>query len=311
MDKSLIISPVNNSSIHVRISPLLTLSAGAVCISFAGVFVKLLGMEKMGPTAIAFWRTLFGAAILFTWTALRNNRVTLPPVVAGWTILAGFIFFLDLFFWHRSILYAGVGMATILANTQVFGTAVLSFFIFKENLSVKFFAAAVCAIAGVSLLIGIGSDIEFSVRYLKGVAFGLLTGLVYAHYIITLKVAGQRQEKPSFLTLMAWTSLFSALFLGAAGSLEPGPLLPPDLSSTLLLFALALVAQVLGWWAIASSLPKIDASRGGLALLLQPVLASVWGVLFFGEYLTLIQIAGALITLAAIYVGSFRTKPVV
>ncbi|MEW5995163.1 MAG: EamA family transporter, partial [Candidatus Zixiibacteriota bacterium] len=60
------------------------------------------------------------------------------------------------------------------------------------------------------------------------------------------------------------------------------------------------------WWAIASSLPKINASRSGLALLLQPVLATVWGVLFFGEYLTPIQIAGALITLAAIYVGSVR-----
>jgi drug/metabolite transporter (DMT)-like permease len=299
---------VNTSSTNVRISPLLTLSAGAVCISFAGVFVKLLGMGKMGPTAIGFWRTLFGAGILFTWSALRNKRLKLPPLVLRWSILAGFIFFLDLFFWHRSILYAGVGMATMLANTQVFGTAILSYFVFKEKLSFKFFASAICAIAGVALLIGVGSSIEFSAKYMKGVAFGLLTGLVYANYIVTIKVSGQKEKTLSFLTLMAWISLFSAIFLGTAGVLENDKLMPPDLESIGILFALALVAQAIGWWAISSSLPKIDASRSGLALLLQPVLATVWGVFFFGEYLSLVQVAGATITLAAIYIGSVRGR---
>lgn len=288
--------------------PLAILSAGAVCISFAAIFVKLLGMDKMGLTAIAFWRTLFGSAILFTWSALRHDRLTLTASVMRWSVLAGFIFFLDLFFWHRSILYAGAGMATILANTQVFGTAVLSFLIFKEKLTFKFFAAAVCAVAGVALLIGLGSEIELTVRYLKGIAFGLLTGIVYANYIVVVKIAGQSESKPSFLTLMAWVSLFSALFLGIVGLLEKGRFMPPDLISVFILFALALVAQALGWWAIASSLPKIAASRSGLALLLQPVLATVWGVFFFHEYLTPVQIGGALITLVAIYAGSVRNR---
>jgi hypothetical protein len=37
----------------------LLLSFGAICISFAAIFVKLLG-DTVGPTAIGFWRTLFG-----------------------------------------------------------------------------------------------------------------------------------------------------------------------------------------------------------------------------------------------------------
>jgi len=299
---------VNSLRLNSGIAPLLTLSAGAVCISFAGVFVKLLGMEKMGPTAIAFWRVLFGAAFLFTWSALRNDRLVLTASVLRWSVLAGFIFFLDLFFWHRSILYSGVGMATILANTQVFGTAILGFLIFKEKLSFKFFTAAFCAVAGVALLIGLGSKIEFSVRYLEGVTFGLLTGLVYANYIIVVKIAGHSEPKPGFITLMAWISLFSALFLGVTGLCEEDPFMPPDLISVIILLALALIAQALGWWAISSSLPKIDASRSGLALLLQPVLATFWGVFFFSEYLTIIQIVGAIVTLVAIYIGSVKVR---
>ncbi|HWR82866.1 MAG TPA: DMT family transporter, partial [Candidatus Deferrimicrobium sp.] len=283
--------------------PLLTLAAGAICISFAPVFVKMLAAGNMGPTAIAFWRTFIGAVILFAWSVARNETLSLQAPVMRWSGLAGFVFFLDLFFWHRSILYAGAGIATILANTQVFGTAVLSFLIFKERLSLKFFAAALGAVVGVALLIGLGSHVALASNYIRGVVFGLLTGLAYANYIVTLKLAGHK-HRTSFVTLMAWTSLYSALFLGVATLIEHDRMAPPDLTALALLAALALVAQVLGWWAISSSLPKIAASRSGLTLLLQPVLATVWGVLFFNELLAPMQIVGALFTLAAIYVGS-------
>ena len=197
-------------------------------------------------------------------------------------------------------------MATILANTQVFATAVLSFLIFKERLGVTFLVAAVAAVIGVTLLVGIGSDFELTALYLRGVVFGLLTGLVYAHYLVTIKFAGQRQQSTDFIVLIAWTSLFSALFLGSSALIEGGVLLPPDWWTVFILFSLALVAQALGWWAIATSLSKIEASRSSLILLLQPVLATVWGVLFFSEHLTWMQLAGAVITLGAIYVGSIR-----
>ena len=39
---------------------------------------------------------------------------------------------------------------------------------------------------------------------------------------------------------------------------------------------------------------------------LQPVLATVWSAILFGETLAPLQILGALVTLAAIYAGSVR-----
>ena len=47
--------------------------------------------------------------------------------------------------------------------------------------------------------------------------------------------------------------------------------------------------------------------RGGLILLLQPALATVWGALIFGEKLEPSQIVGVLITLGAVYLGSVTT----
>jgi len=290
----------------------MVLLAGAVCISFAAIFVKLLSIRGMGPTAIAFWRMILGAGILFLWATVTCQKIILPRSILRWTVVAGLLFFLDLFFWHRSIIYSGAGMATILANTQVFVTAMLGYLIFKERLSLRFFIAALSAIGGVILLAGVGSEIEFSRLYINGVLFGLLTGLVYAHYIVVLKLAGHEQHRFSFISLMAWTSLFGALFLGVATlSTERGALFPPDWLSFFIVFALALVAQAVGWWAISQSLPKIPASRSGLILLLQPVLATVWGVIFFEEYLTIIQILGATITLTAIYIGTVSSRKIV
>ena len=289
------------------LAPLLVLMSGAVCVSFAAIFVKLIGEARLGPTAVGFWRTLFGGLILILLATAGRRRVVLNPRLFLFSLLAGFIFFLDLFFWHRSIYCSGAGMATVLANTQVFFTALLSFLVFRERLSVRFFASAAGAVIGITLLVGlIGEEITLTTRYLEGVAFGLATGIVYAHYLVTVKWSGQNGNLPEVVTFMAWTSLFAAMFLGTAGLMEPGPMVPPDLQSLGLLLALAVVAQALGWCAITGSLRKLDASRAGLILLLQPTLAMVWGVLFFAEQLTFSQAVGAAVTLAAIYFGGLK-----
>ncbi len=292
----------NNSSLRA----LLVLAFGALCISFAAIFVKVLGRDVLGPTAIGFWRTIFGAAILFGWVIVKGGSLKMPASIVGFSLVAGFVFFLDLFFWHRSIVFAGAGMATILANTQVFFVSVVGYLLFKERLSLLFVVAVVAAFGGVVLLIGVGSDVEFSTVYVNGVVFGLLTGIVYGTYLLTLKKAGHRPDCPSMLTVIAWTSLFTAFFCGVSMLIESDPYIPPDLYSVLILFALALVAQAVGWYVISRTLPKLRASQSALILLLQPVLATVWGVIFFAEHLTLLQIVGAAITLMAIYAGSVR-----
>jgi drug/metabolite transporter (DMT)-like permease len=282
---------------------IIKLCFGAFCISFAPVFVKMLGMEIMSPTSIAFWRTGLGAVLLFTLAFIRKKSVMISIHIIPWTMLAGLLFSIDLFFWHRSIVYSGAGIATILANTQVFGTAVLSFFIFRENLSVKFVISALVAFGGVALLVGFGSDIKMTSRYLKGIFYGLITGLAYANYLVTLKYAGHKQSLPDFVTLMAWVSLFTAIFLGATTAVEHHDIMPPNWYSFFILLLLALVAQTFGWWSISSGLSQVSASRAGLIILLQPVLAMVWGMILFSEKLSIMQMLGAGLTLAAIYFG--------
>lgn len=284
--------------------PLITLAFGALCISFAPVFVKMLGVEILGPTAIAFWRTLIGSAILFLLAILRGESLKIPGKVFKLAVLAGLFFCFDLFVWHRSIIYAGAGIATILGNTQVFWLALIGVVLFKEKISISFLGAVLAAFIGVVLLVGVGSFESFDSSYIEGIVFGLMTGIFYSCYTTTLKTAGHHEISFGFVSLMAYTSFFCALFLGVSTVVEEDPALPPDMYSWLVLIGLALVAQALGWWMISRSLPHVDASKSGMVLLLQPTLATVWGALFFAERLSLLQIIGAMVTLAAIYFGS-------
>lgn len=263
----------------------------------------------MTPTAIGFWRSFLGALILFSWGSLGKKSLILEPSLMRWTILAGFFFSFDLFFWHRSIIYAGAGLSTILGNTQVFGSAILGYFIFKDRLSLKFFIAAIAAMGGVVLLVGVGSDVEFNELYMRGIIYGLMTGLSYAAYLVTVKYAGHKQKLPDFVTLMAWISLYTAFFMGIMSAIEGESILPPDLYSWAVLVALALLVQSIGWRAISEGLSRLEAYRAGLILLLQPILATIWGMIMFAEQFTIVQLTGALITLAAIYIGGVARKP--
>ncbi|HEY1992507.1 MAG TPA: EamA family transporter, partial [Gammaproteobacteria bacterium] len=93
------------------------LIVGAVMISFSAVFVKLVHVP---PTVSGFYRVFFGGVILLAVVLWRHEHPRLDR--ASWIklLLAGLCFALDLFFWHRSILYVGPGVATLLANFQVF-----------------------------------------------------------------------------------------------------------------------------------------------------------------------------------------------
>ncbi len=315
------------------LKPAALLALGAICISFAPVFVKLLLQQGMGPTPIALWRLLFGGALFFTLSLALGGSLKLRAGVSKWALIAGALFAIDLFVWHQSILLVGAGMATILGNMQVFATSMLGRAIFKERLRALFKIAVPLGIVGVVLLTGVGSGVDLSQDYLLGVGFGLSTAVVYALYLITLKSssmssASQEEEtakayqknqnrnrnrnrnRNSALTdtatLLGWISFVSAALLLVAGAIEGETSLPPNTLSWFYSFALALIAQVIGWLLIYNSLAKLPASRSALILLLQPTFATIWGALLFSESMTLLQLTGAALTLSAIYLGGAK-----
>ncbi len=57
---------------------------------------------------------------------------------------------------------------------------------------------------------------------------------------------------------------------------------------------------------ITRGLPHVQAGTAGLLILLQPTLAFVWDIVFFARPTTLVDVAGAVLALGAIYLGTVR-----
>lgn len=288
----------------------LRLLVGAVMISFAPVFVRLV---ELPATVIGFYRTFVGGVVLLVWVLARGVplRVSRPAFLA--LAVGGAAFAVDLAMWHRSVWYVGPGLLTLLANFQVFVLALVGVLFFGERVHLRLVVSIVLAVVGLGLIVGLRWDL-LDDQYRWGLILGLLTAGAYATYILCLRwatmhvpvgdAAGATPPTRAPGRDLALASLIAAGLLGVGAWVEGESLIVTSLRDGGLLVAYALVAQVLGWILISSALGHVPASRVGLILLLQPALAFVWDVLLFARPVTMRESVGATLALAGIYFGS-------
>jgi drug/metabolite transporter (DMT)-like permease len=145
-----------------------------------------------------------------------------------------------------------------------------------------------------------------------GYLYGSIVGATYAVMLIAMRYAKDNAGKsyPEILSL-ALIFIVSTLTIAIDSVfIEHASLLVPSMSSHLLMAATALVCQTIGWYLIKITITRIPAYEGSLLLILQPILATIWGIMFFGEPLSLVQLSGVIMASAGIivYQLSFASK---
>lgn len=287
-------------------------AAGALLIASAPLLVKNVVPDPLGPFACAFWRTLLGGVALAVLALLWGASLRLDRATARLAQLAGLLFALDLGTWHEAIRVmprAGAGLATVLANTQVVWVALVGVFVLKEPRSPRLAVGVGLALAGVSLVAGAWTPAgEVEIGHV-GVILGLLTGIWYAAFLLTLRHALRRPAAPSALAFMAWASLSTALFAGLIALLRGEAMHFDGARAWASVLGLALVVQAAAWWLLTRNLARVPAALGALLLLLQPTFATIGGVVFHGEALTAYEGLGAALILAGIYLGATARRP--
>ena len=274
------------------------LLAGVTAISFSPLAVKLV---TFSPTVSAFYRAFYAAIFFLIISIFRywrekgpgHYRWLMPSVVAG--VFLG----IDLTFWHKTIIFLGAGPATFLGNSQVIFVALFAAFIFRERIPAIYYITVVMVLAGLYLLT---TAVTVSVGRTEGYVMGLTVGFTYAGMLIGLRYAKELSagEYPELLSLGAIFSAAAALIALYAASVEHSSLLVWDGRSHAIMIATAFTCQTLGWYLITKSITEIPAHEGSLLLLLQPLLATLWGCIFFLEPLGLLQVIGIVLTLAGI-----------
>lgn len=285
---------------NLMANPRLRLFAGAALISLSPVWVKLVDVSA---TTSGFYRVFIGSIALGLYLAVTRKRLQFGTRVWQLLTLAALFFALDLWFWHRSIIFIGPGLATLLANFQVFILMLAGIFFLGQKPGVPQLIAIPLALMGLAMIVGLDWQ-ALPGDYRAGVVYGLLTALVYAGYLLTMRFSRQGVEKGMPTREIAIVSALSAAMLGVTALAEGQSLAVPTLTDVAWLTAYGVLSHCLGYILIVSSLPQVSTTEAGIALLLQPTLSFAWDVLFFARPLTAIELTGAVVALGAIYLGS-------
>ena len=117
------------STVNKSIKGSLSILTGAFLISFSPVFVKLVDLQ---PTVSGFYRMFFGCISLLVIFLIKNNENPFKRKISKFIIIGAVFISLDLWFWHRSIVYIGPGLSTLLANFQILILPFLALLMFNQ-----------------------------------------------------------------------------------------------------------------------------------------------------------------------------------
>ena len=277
----------------------LSILSGAFLISFSPVFVNLVDIE---PTVSGFYRMLFGSIALFIIYLIKNNENPFRKNISKFIVLGAIFFSLDLWFWHRSIIYVGPGLSTLLANFQILILPFLALIFFNQKTQRIQIFSIFLGLLGLFLITGQSWDLAGN-NYKLGVLFGLLTAISYAGYIISIKRIDHNaavNSDPIFNLL--FISLISAGLLFLFSIIEQVPLEIKSSSELIWMICYGLFSHVLGWFFILNGLQKISAVTAGIILLTQPILSYVWDFIIFKKVILPIEYFGIVSVLLAMII---------
>lgn len=279
---------------------LLYLIIGAVAIGFAPIFVRL---SEVGPISTGFWRVAIAFPILSLLSIgqgyTRPDEKHAPALKDYlWLLFSGVLFGGDLATWHLSIHYTSIANSTLIANFSPIIIALWGWIVLHKPPQKKLVIGLLLAILGITVLIHPSLHMEKNIRIGDGLAF--ITAFFYAGYLLVLNRA---RKKFTAFSSMAISTFASMLTLLAITSLSGELAMPQTEMAWIILFALAVLAHIVGQGLIAYALPYLPVTFSSTALLIQPMVAAMAGWFFFSEYLDFSQIIGMLIALVGIFLA--------
>ncbi len=269
--------------------------AGALAISFSGIFF---GLSGVNPITGAFFRVAYALPVLFViWFIFRDrDQRTMQKRLLAFG--SGFLLAVDMVVWHTSIGYIGAGLATLIANTQVVFVAIAGWLILKERPSQRILIAIPIVLLGVAMVSGLGQSDAFGSDPLVGTALALVSAMFYAAFILVFRASNDIQAPPAGPLMEATAGgLLTILVFGLVGG---GIDFAPTFPAHGWLIAVALGAQVGGWLLIGYALPRLPAVETATIILVQPVLTMIWGSMIFDERPSTLQLVGAALVLSGV-----------
>lgn len=244
---------------------------------------------------VSFYRGVIGLLCVFVWLALRPRRSGLSNRrLWFWSTIAGFGVAGNFAFYFVSIAQGSVAVAATLMYCAPVFVYLVSFALKLERPTVLKFAAITVVMLGIGLLTQI-NDIGASGVTPLGVGAGLLAGLSYAVFIFGFKYAAPHGS-PQAILVIAFAVL--AIILIGVILIRPG-----DVDQTMavaalstpdwpLFAALGVLGAGLSFVLYIIGLNHTAPAVASIVAMVEPVTASLFGVVVLHESLGISQMIG-------------------
>ncbi|MGL4582978.1 MAG: DMT family transporter [Flavobacterium sp.] len=280
--------------------PRIALFIGIICISIFPVIVKL----NLTPSLIsAFYRMAIAALFVVPYAIFTKQLKFYDNKTMLLILLCGIFFGSDIAVWNYAIQGSSATQATLLTNLAPVWVGVGSYLFLSTKPTSNFWIGTVFAIIGMVILIGVDVFLDFS--FDLPFAFGLLSGILYACYILMSKKV---LSTVGVIPFMTYSLLVSSIFLAIVNLIAGSAFTGWSTAGWTTLIIQGIICQLLAWLLISYSTQHMRATRVSLSLLSQALLAAILAWAFLDEQITMQMIIGGVIILIGIGI-TFREKP--
>ena len=270
-----------------------------------GIFVRKLGGYGFSSIQIVSIRVTIAALIFCIVLLIKDKKgFRISPrdiplfVGLGW---GSILFFTVCYF--SAIAIMSLSTAAILLYTSPIWIMLMSMLIFHEKMNKGKLVALILAFTGCVLVSGISGD-GITVT---GLLLGLGSGIGYGLYSILGTIALRRYTP---YTVTTYTFVIAAI--GSWMICRPAEMITKiktaeTLPGLLLLCMLtAIVTAVIPFLSYTLGLRTVEAGRAGILATVEPLVATVIGLLCFSEPLTVLSTAGIVLILAAVVILNMK-----
>jgi drug/metabolite transporter (DMT)-like permease len=281
---------VNQNKAHL--APV-ALAVAVAAVSFAAIFFRLAAPTH--PAVAAGLRLLVAAAVLAPVTLRAVWRGSMRGRQLRLALLAGVFYGLHFGAWVSSLSLTSIAASVTLVTTTPLLLAALGIATGRDRPTGRLLA--LLGVAFVGLLIIGGGDLRLGRDALVGDGLALLGAVAVAGYMLTSRRLGEALDVWAFSGVA--TAVGAAVLLGGA-AVAGVPLRAASWEAFGYLVAAALVPQLIGHtlltWTLRYTKPMVVA----LAVLGEPVGATVLGYYWLGEPVSPMVALGCAVTLAAV-----------
>ncbi|OOR91082.1 EamA family transporter [Moraxella caviae] len=278
------------------------LALGAAIINGSiGIITRFGFDDGASPSALAFWKC-FVAFLLVSaccaWRApLRQQTIALGKQAPKFALLAFLGIFCLYFFETQAFFAASIPLVAFLGYAAGGFTILLAAIFLGERLNLYKILAFITIIIGVGVMFLFEKDVSGSTT---GIIFALTAGLGYALFIFLAKWFGIGSGLPQLLWLFGFGSIYLAFPMLAEGFSYPTGV------SLLVVLTLVLLPTIGGFLLTTKALATGEASKVQIIETSDPLFATLFAFLVFGDKLGAVGTLGAALIMAGLLLSLKR-----